>query len=62
MEIIFIQFTKIFESFMYAASAVTEWLIAPWFTWGETTVSPIMIFSFAGLMAILAVMLIKLFL
>lgn len=59
MDVIFSAFTKIFESFLYAAQGITDWFIKPWFTWGDTDITPIMIFSFAGLMVVLAVMLIK---
>lgn len=59
MEYILTAFTQIFESFLYGASTVLEWFVKPWFTWGDTSISPIMIFSLAGLMIVLGVMLIK---
>lgn len=59
MDIIFSAFTKIFESFLYGVQGITEWLMKPWVTWGDLTISPIMLFSFAGLMVVAAVMLIK---
>lgn len=59
MDIILSAFTNIFESFLWAVSGIVDWFIKPWFTWGDTEITPIMIFSFAGLMVVLAVMLIK---
>lgn len=59
MDVILSAFTKIFESFLYAVQGITDWLMKPWVTWGDVTISPIMLFSFAGLMVVAAVMLIK---
>ena len=59
MDVILSAFTTIFESFLYGVQSITEWLMKPWVEWGDFVVSPIMLFSFGGLMVVAAVMLIK---
>lgn len=63
MEQVFLTFLNIFKAICLGITQAWDFLTATWFTWGTgdeaVAVSPIMLFSVAGLLVVAAVMLIK---
>lgn len=63
MDQVFLTFLNITKAICLSIGQAWSWLTTAWFTWGTgdtaVEVSPIMLFSVAGLLIVAAVMLIK---